>query len=155
MICVGKLKEKFYIEAVAEYSKRLSGYCKLQITELPEERLPKEPSPAQIESALSKEGDAILSKIQPRSSLIALCVEGKPRSSEGVAELIETWSQKGEKELVFAIGGSHGMHPKVKEKAWIKLSMSPMTFPHHLVRVMLLEQIYRGFKINEGSSYHK
>ncbi len=155
IICVGKLKEKFYIEGAAEYAKRLSGYCKLTITELPEERLPKDPSPAQIEGALAKEGANLLSKLSPRSSLVAMCVEGKPHSSEQVATLLENWMQSGEKELVFAIGGSHGLHPSVKQKAFVKLSMSPMTFPHHLARVMLLEQVYRGFKIIEGSGYHK
>lgn len=155
IICVGKLKEKFYLDAAAEYVKRLSAYCKLQITELPEERLPKEPSNAQIEGALAKEAEAILAKIPPRSSLIALCVEGRLKSSEELAQLMSTWSNRGEKQLAFVIGGSYGLHPEVKARAWAKLSMSPMTFPHHLARVMLLEQIYRGFKILEGSTYHK
>ena len=91
----------------------------------------------------------------PSASLVALCVEGKLRSSEEVARLLADWSQNSAKHLVFLIGGSYGLHPSIKAQAWVKLSMSPMTFPHHLARVMLLEQIYRGFKINEGSSYHK
>ena len=155
LICVGKLKEKFYLEACAEYVKRLSGYCKLQVVELPEERLPQNPSQGQIDAALEKEADAIRAKLPPSDSLVALCVEGKLRSSEEVARLLADWSQNSAKHLVFLIGGSYGLHPSIKAQAWVKLSMSPMTFPHHLARVMLLEQIYRGFKINEGSSYHK
>ena len=155
LICVGKLKEKFYTEAAAEYAKRLSAYCRLTITELPEERLPKNPTPAQIEAALAREGAAILAKCPARSSLVALCVEGKLRSSEELAQLLSTWERRGERQLTFVTGGSYGLHPTVKAAAWASLSMSPMTFPHHLARVMLLEQIYRGFKINEGSSYHK
>ena len=155
LICVGKLKEKFYLEACAEYVKRLSGYCKLQVVELPEERLPQNPSQGQIDAALEKEADAIRAKLPPSASLVALCVEGKLRSSEEVARLLADWSQNSAKHLVFLIGGSYGLHPSFKAQAWVKLSMSPMTFPHHLARVMLLEQIYRGFKINEGSSYHK
>ena len=155
LICVGKLKEKFYLEACAEYVKRLSGYCKLQVVELPEERLPQNPSQGQIDAALEKEADAIRAKLPPSASLVALCVEGKLRSSEEVARLLADWSQNSAKHLVFLIGGSYGLHPSIKAQAWVKLSMSPMTFPHPLARVMLLEQIYRGFKINEGSSYHK
>ena len=155
LICVGKLKEKFYIEACGEYVKRLSAYCKLQITELPEERLPQAPSRAQIDAALEREAAAIRAKLPPSASLVALCVEGKLRSSEELARLMDDWSQNSAKHLVFLIGGSYGLHPSIKAEAWVKLSMSPMTFPHHLARVMLLEQIYRGFKINEGSSYHK
>ena len=155
LICVGKLKEKFYIEACGEYVKRLSAYCKLQITELPEERLPQAPSRAQIDAALEREAAAIRAKLPPSASLVALCVEGKLRSSEELARLMDDWSQNSAKHLVFLIGGSYGLHPSIKAEAWVKLSMSPMTFPHHLARVMVLEQIYRAFKINEGSSYHK
>ena len=155
LLCVGKLKEAFYAEAAAEYVKRLSRYCKLEIVELPEERLPGDPSPAQIDAALAKEAEAIRGKLPPASSLVALCVEGKMRSSEELAQLMATWANRGEKRLVFLIGGSHGLHGSLKAQAWARLSMSPMTFPHHLARVMLLEQIYRGFKIQEGSPYHK
>jgi len=138
LICVGKLKEKFYQEAAAEYAKRLKGYCKLSIVELAEQRLSKNPSLGEIQGALEKEGDAIRSKIPPNSSVIALAVEGTMRSSEELAAM-----------------GSYGLHPSVKAGAWAALSMSPMTFPHHLARVMLLEQIYRAFKIQEGADYHK
>ena len=155
LICVGKLKEKFYLDACAEYMKRLSPYCKLTLTELPEVKLPQSPSLGEITAALDKEGDAIRAKIPPNSSVVALCVEGKTRSSEELADLVRTWEQNAAKHLVFVIGGSYGLHPSIKAEAWVRLSMSPMTFPHHLARVMVLEQIYRAFKINEGSSYHK
>ena len=155
IICVGKLKEKFYADAVAEYVKRLSRFCKLEIIELPEERLPDDPSQAQIYAALAKEADAIRAKIPAGASIIAMCVEGKPRSSEELAQLMAQSANRGESHLVFLIGGSFGMHPSIKTQAAVKLSMSPMTFPHHLLRVMLLEQIYRGYQINAGTRYHK
>ena len=155
ILCVGKLKEKFYMEAAAEYVKRLGGYCRLTLTELPEERLPKSPSRAQIDAALEKEAAAIRAKLPPNSSLVALCVEGKLRSSEDLARMVADWSLGSAKHLAFLIGSSYGLHPSLKGQAWVKLSMSPMTFPHHLARVMLLEQVYRAFKINEGSDYHK
>ena len=155
LLCVGKLKEPFYTQAAAEYAKRLSAYCKLSLVELPEERLPKDPSQAQIDAALAREADAIRAKLPPRCGLVALCVEGRMRSSEELAQLVGTWEQSSAKHLVFLIGGSYGLHPSIKAEAQVKLSMSPMTFPHHLARVMLLEQIYRAFKIREGSSYHK
>lgn len=155
VLCVGKLKEKFYADAAAEYVKRLSRYCRLNIIELPEERLPEDPSPALIDAALAKEADAIRAKLPPSSSVIALCVEGRMRSSEELAHLMAAWANQGEKHLVFLIGGSFGLHPSIKAEAWAQLSMSPMTFPHHLARVMLLEQIYRAYQINAGTKYHK
>ena len=154
LICVGKLKEKFYKDACAEYSKRLSPYCKLTVVEIPEVKLSKDPTLGEITVALSKEGDAIRAKLPPSSRVAALCIEGKLCSSEELARMIPAASSQ-EKHLVFLIGGSRGLHPSVKAEARERLSMSPMTFPHHLARVMLLEQIYRAFKINEGSSYHK
>lgn len=155
IICVGKLKEKFYAAAVAEYEKRLTAFCKLSILELPEERLPDNPSPALIQAALAKEGEAILQKLPKNPLIIALCVEGKPLSSEALAEKLSSWMVAGHSNLVFLIGGSFGLSPVVKEKATLKLSLSAMTWPHHLARVMLLEQIYRGFMITQGSNYHK
>ncbi len=159
LLCVGKLKEKFYAEAAAEYAKRLSRYCKLEIVELAEERLPEDPSPAQIDAALAREAEAIRKKLPPSSRLIALCVEGRLRSSEELAQTMAAWAagvDNGlEKRLVFLIGGSFGLHESIKAEAWTKLSMSPMTFPHHLARVMLLEQIYRACQINAGTKYHK
>ena len=155
IICVGKLKEKFYAEASAEYIKRLSRFCKLEILELPEDRLPDDPSPAQIEAALSKEADNIRAKLPASAYIIAMCVEGKTRSSEELARLMADSANQGASHVVFLIGGSFGLHPSVKELATVRLSMSPMTFPHHLARVMLLEQIYRAYQINAGSKYHK
>ena len=155
IICVGKLKEKFYADAVSEYVKRLSRFCKLDIVELPEERLPDDPSQAQIDAALLRESEAIRGKIPAGAHVIAMCVEGKERSSEELARLMAESANRGESHLVFLIGGSFGMHPSIKAQAAVKLSMSPMTFPHHLLRVMLLEQIYRGYQINAGTRYHK
>ena len=155
VICVGKLKEKFYAEAAAEYAKRLSRYCKLEIVELPEQRLPDTPSPAEIQQAAAKEADAIRAKIPPSSYIVALCIEGRLHSSEELARRLNTWSNRSEKRLVFLIGGSYGLHPSLKNEAGVQLSMSPMTFPHHLARVMLLEQLYRSFQILEGGKYHK
>ena len=155
ILCEGKLTEKFYADAVSEYSKRLSRFCKLDIVELNEERLPEGPSPAQVEAALSKEADAIRAKLPPAAMVIALCVEGRQRSSEELARLMADSASRGASHLVFLIGGSFGLHPSVKELAAVKLSMSPMTFPHHLARVMLLEQIYRAYQINAGTKYHK
>ena len=155
IICVGKLKEKFYLEGAAEYAKRLSGYCKLQLIELPEERLPSDPSPAQIQAALAKEAQAVRERIPKGAAVVALCVEGKPLSSPQLARRLEQWVTGGANTLVFLIGSSYGMDPTLKQLAKLRLSMSPMTFPHHLARVMLLEQLYRCFKIQEGSDYHK
>ena len=155
IICVGKMKEKFYIEAAAEYVKRLSRFCRLEIVELPEDRLPDDPSQAQIDAALAKEAEAIRAKLPASCYIIAMCVEGKTRSSEELARLMEDSVHQGGSHLVFLIGGSFGLHPSVKALASFKLSMSPMTFPHHLARVMLLEQVYRGYQINNGSKYHK
>ena len=155
VLCVGKLKERFYIDAAAEYAKRLSRYCKLEITELAEERLPEDPSPAQIQAALAKEAAAIRAKIPPSAQVIALCIEGELHSSESLARLMDTWSNRGGSHLVFLIGGSFGLDPGLKEEAAARISMSPMTFPHHLARVMLLEQIYRAYQISAGTKYHK
>lgn len=155
LLCVGKLKEKFYLEASGEYLKRLTPYCKLTLIELPEEKLPPNPSQAQIQGALEREAVAIRAKLPPNVSLVALCVEGRLRSSEELSGLLRTWEHNSAKHLAFIIGGSHGLAQELKADAWVRLSMSPMTFPHHLARVMVLEQIYRAFKINEGSAYHK
>ena len=155
LICVGKLKEKFYKDACAEYIKRLSPYCKLTLMELPEVKLPQKPSLGEISAALEKEGEAIRAKIPPSSRVVALCVEGRMRSSEELPQMFPVPGRSRDKHMVFVVGGSYGLHPSIKAEANVQLSMSPMTFPHHLARVMLLEQIYRAFKIQEGSSYHK
>lgn len=155
IICVGKLKEKFYLAAAEEYAKRLGRSCKLNLTELPEERLPEKPSPAQIDAALSREAEAIRGRLPRGGVLAAMCVEGRLISSEELAQRFSDWTVGGCSQITFLIGGSFGLHQSVKSQADLRLSMSPMTFPHHLARVMLLEQIYRAFQINEGSRYHK
>lgn len=153
VLCVGKLKERFYAEAVSEYAKRLGRYCKLDLVELAEQRLPESPTPAEVERALAREAEAIRERIPSGAWVIALCIEGKLYASEKLSGLLETWGR--ERRLVFLIGGSFGLHPSLKAQAHARLSMSPMTFPHHLARVMLLEQLYRGFQIQEGGKYHK
>ena len=155
LICVGKLKEKFYKDACAEYVKRLSPYCRLTVVEIPEAKLSKDPTLGEITNALAKEGEAIRAKIPSGSRVAALCVEGRLCSSEELAQMLPALGNSPDKHMVFIIGGSYGLHPSVKAEADIQLSMSPMTFPHHLARVMLLEQVYRAFQINGGSRYHK
>ena len=155
VICAGKLKERFYTDAAAEYLKRLSRSCKAEVIELPEERLPEAPSPAEIEAALSREADAVRGKLPQGCLLIALCVEGKLCSSEALAAFLAESAVRGGSHVVFLIGSSVGLRPSLKAMAAKRLSLSPMTFPHHLARVMLLEQIYRAYQINSGSRYHK
>lgn len=155
LFCVGKLKEKHFAAACAEYEKRLGAFCKLTITELPETRLPEDPSQAQIDAALEKEAALLFQKLPKGAKVIALCVEGKLLSSQDLAAQLEKWTVEGASSLALVIGGSFGLHPSVKERAQLRLSMSPMTFPHHLARVMALEQLYRAFSINGGSRYHK
>ena len=155
VICVGKLKEKFYIEAVAEYEKRLQRHCKLTVTELTEQRLSDIPSDAEIKKALAAEADAIREKLPKGGAVIAMCIEGKELSSPALAEKVQQLALNGASQLTFLIGGSVGLDESLKKKADLRLSMSPMTFPHHLARIMLLEQIYRAYQILSGSKYHK
>lgn len=155
IICVGRLKEKFYADASAEYLKRLSSYCKTEITELSEAKRPSSVSDAGTTAALLKEAEAILGKIPAGAFTVSMCIEGRQTDSVGFAELIKDASVSGRSSLCFIIGGSDGLHQSVKDRSDLCLSMSKMTFPHHLARVMLLEQIYRGFKINGGGKYHK
>lgn len=155
LIAMGKLKEKFYLDAAAEYEKRLKGYCRFTLLELPEARLPENPSPAEITAGLEKEAELIFTKIPKGSWLCTLTPEGKLLSSEALAEKMHSVKVSGKSSLCFLIGSSFGMSPRVKEKADFKLSMSPMTFPHHLARVMVLEQIYRAEAIQAGTKYHK
>lgn len=154
-ICVGRMRERFYTEAFHEYVKRLQSYCKLQLAEPAEVKLGDSPSAREINAALDKEADEILAAIPEGSYVVALCVEGKELPSEAMAQLLAQRESSGKPKLCFIIGGSYGLSPKVKARADLKLSMSQMTFPHHLARVMLIEQLYRGFKIKEGSQYHK
>ena len=155
LLCVGKLKEKHFTAACEEYQKRLSAFCKLTVTELPEVRLPENPSQAQIDGALEKEGAAILAKLPKGGKLVALCVEGDLLSSPALARQIETLAASGCSRLCFLIGGSCGLDASLKASAGLRLSMSEMTFPHHLARVMLAEQLYRAFTIINGEKYHK
>ena len=144
LICVGKMRERFYIDAFAEYRKRLQMLCRLELVEPAEQRLPDDPSAAEIAAALEKEGQEILRAIPPDAYLVALCVEGKQMPSEGMAELIRARENSGKPKLCFVIGGSYGLAPAIKARADRRLSMSQMTFPHHLARVMLIEQLYRA-----------
>lgn len=153
-ITLGKLKEKYLRDAVDEYTKRLSRYCKLDIVELSPVNLPDNPSQSEIDIALSKEAEIIEKRMPQNSVVAALCVEGKQFSSEDLADFVEKNTDSG-KNMCFIIGSSYGLGNIIKQRADLKLSLSRMTFPHQLFRVMLLEQIYRAFKINEGSTYHK
>ena len=155
LICMGKLKEKFYLTAAAEYEKRLKGYCSFKLLELPEHRLPEDPSPAEIQAGLEKEADLILSKIPKGAWFCVLTPEGKIISSEDLAAKMKDVKNSGKSSACFLIGSSFGMAQRIKDKADFKLSMSKMTFPHHLARIMVLEQLYRSEAIQAGSKYHK
>lgn len=155
LITIGKLKEKFYISATEEYTKRLGAYCRFKLLELPEHRLPEDPSPAEISAGLEKEAELILSKIPKGAWLCVFTPEGKELSSEGFAQKLSEVKISGKSAACFLIGSSFGMAQRIKDKADFKLSMGKMTFPHHLARVMVLEQIYRAEAIQAGSKYHK
>lgn len=155
LICTGKLKEKFYISAMDEYSKRLSTLCRFECIELAEQRLPDSPSEKNISDALQKEALEIRKNIPSDAYVICMCVEGKQISSESFSTLIAQQALAGKSKICFIIGSSYGLASELKKQADFKLSLSPMTFPHHLARVILAEQIYRAFKIQEGSRYHK
>lgn len=155
LVCVGKMKERFFKDAFEEYAKRLSAYCRFECAELNEYRLGDDPSDKEIASAMDKEAVDVLKSIPADAYVVALCVEGRQMPSESMARLIRERENSGKPRLCFVIGGSYGLSPEVKARADLRLSMSEMTFPHHMARVMLAEQIYRGFKINEGSKYHK
>jgi len=155
VLTVGKLKEKFYLSACEEYLKRLKAYGGCTLVELPECRLPEDPSPAEIRAGLAKEAEEIKKRI-PKGAWFCVCTpEGKGLSSEELAETFRQVKNNGKSSLCFLIGSSFGIDPSVKAMADFRLSMSKMTFPHHLFRVMLLEQIYRAEAIQAGSKYHK
>ncbi|MDO4458606.1 MAG: 23S rRNA (pseudouridine(1915)-N(3))-methyltransferase RlmH [Clostridia bacterium] len=155
IICVGNLKEKYWRDAIAEYSKRLSAFCKFDIHEINEVKLPDNPGEKDISKALAEEGRQILKIAQDaRCKIFPLVIEGKMQSSENLAKMIEQEAVMGTSAIAFVIGSSHGLCDEVK-KAGRGISMSPMTFPHQLARVMLCEQIYRAFSINAGTRYHK
>ena len=155
LICVGRLREKFYIEAFNEYARRLGAYCKFECVELNEIKLGDNPSDKEIANALLKDSADIEKAIPKDAYVIAMCVGAKQLKSEQLAEKISGLALSGRGKICFIIGGSFGMAESVKQRADMRLGMSEMTFPHHLARVMLAEQIYRSFKINEGSRYHK
>ena len=155
LIRVGKLRERFYIDAFNEYARRLSAYCKFECVELNETKLGDKPSDKEIENALVRESADIEKAIPKDAYVIAMCVGAKQLKSEELAQKINSIALSGRGKICFIIGGSFGMAESVKQRADMRLGMSEMTFPHHLARVMLTEQIYRSFKIIEGSRYHK
>jgi len=155
IITVGKLKEKYLKEAVSEYSKRLSKYCKLEIIEVPDEKAPETMSRAEEEAVKQKEGQAVLKHVKSDTYVVALAIDGKMLSSEDFSQFINDLGIRGKSNIAFIIGGSLGLSDEVLRRADYKLSFSPMTFPHQLMRVILLEQIYRGYKIMRGEVYHK
>lgn len=155
LIAMGKLKERFYLSACEEYRKRMQAYCSFKIIELPESRLPDAPSLGDISSGLEKEADQILARIPKNAWLCVLTPEGKLLSSEDLAKKLSETKLSGKGSACFLIGSSFGISQRIKEMAHFKLSMSPMTFPHHLARVMVLEQLYRAESIQAGSKYHK
>ena len=154
ILCIGKLKEAYWREACTEYAKRLRAFCNFTITELPESRLPDNPSQALIDKALEEEGEKLLASAKG-SALIPLCIEGKELDSPSLARKMGEMASQGTSSVSFVIGSSFGLSPKVKKAGALRLSMSPMTFPHQLMRVILLEQIYRGYRIICGEPYHK
>ena len=155
LICVGKVKEKFYVDAIKEYSKRLGAYTSLEIIEVPDEKTPDKASEAINLQIKEKEGNAILSKVKQNDFVMLLDVKGKMYSSEELSELIENYMIDGKSEFVFIIGGSLGVSHQVKQRANTHISFTKMTFPHQLMRVIFLEQIYRSFKIMKNEPYHK
>lgn len=154
IICIGKIKEQFYTDAVNEYKKRMLRFADLNIIELPDEKIPDNPSKKEQEIIKTREGNKILSKLPSQSFIITLCVEGKTLSSEELAKTIEN-AYLTHSNITFIIGGSLGLSDEVKSKSDLRLSFGRMTLPHQLMRVVLTEQIYRTFMINSGGTYHK
>lgn len=155
IICIGKLKEKYWDDAIKEYSKRLKRFANLEILELKEARLPENASKADEEKVKELEGEEILKKIKKSTYVITLEIKGESLSSEELAKKIQDLGLEGKADITFVIGGSLGLSGQVSERADFKLSFSKMTFPHQMMRVILLEQIYRSFKINSNETYHK
>jgi 23S rRNA (pseudouridine1915-N3)-methyltransferase len=155
IISVGKIKEKYFKNAISEYSKRLSRYCKLSFIEVPDEKAPESLSEIEMENIKDKEGQGILKNIKEGTYVIALDIKGKMMTSEELATKLDTLGIQGKSSIAFIIGGSLGLSKNVLNRADFKLSFSPMTFPHQLMKVVLLEQVYRGFRINRGEPYHK
>ena len=155
LLTVGKLKEKFYMAAVEEYAKRLSAYCKFRLVELPENRLPENPNPSEIAAGLAAEAERIFAAIPKGAWCCVLTPEGTELSSEALADKLRTVKNDGKSAACFLIGSSFGMDVSVKKRADFRLSFGPMTFPHHLMRVMAIEQLYRAESIQAGAKYHK
>ncbi|MFV0464908.1 MAG: 23S rRNA (pseudouridine(1915)-N(3))-methyltransferase RlmH [Lachnospiraceae bacterium] len=155
IICVGKIKEKFYKEAIEEFQKRLGRYCKLAISEVPDEKTPDRASLSEENQIRAKEGDRILKQLPNDGYVIALCIDGKQRDSADLSKYLDSLAANGKGHIVFVIGGSIGLAKEVIERADEQLSFSVMTFPHQLMRVILLEQIYRSFRISNNEPYHK
>lgn len=155
LLCVGKLKEVYWRDACAEYEKRLGAFCRFRLIEVAEERLPDNPSPAQIAATVEAEGKRLLDQLPKDCAVVPLCIEGKEMDSPMLANRMQKWAVDGISHIAFVIGGSWGLSEAVKSRAALRLSMSPMTFPHQLARVMVLEQVYRAFQISTGGKYHK
>lgn len=155
IICVGKQKERYWRDACNEYEKRLRAFCKFSIIEVDEEKTADNPNDSQILHILDCEGKRILKKIDKSAKVIVLCIEGRIVSSQELSYIMDTTAIEGISNISFVIGGSWGLSEEVKERGSVKLSMSKMTFPHQLARVMVCEQIYRGFQILSGGKYHK
>ena len=156
LICIGKMNAKYFAEGVAEYQKRLAAFAAFRIIELPEEKIEeKNASDAVVKKALEKEGKAILSNVRKGAAIVAMCIEGGTLSSEQFADKLSKWMGSGVSHISVLIGGSCGLDESLKKSAQLRLSMSPMTFPHHLARVMVLEQLYRALNIASGGKYHK
>ncbi|MBG9587980.1 23S rRNA (pseudouridine(1915)-N(3))-methyltransferase RlmH [Cytobacillus firmus] len=155
IITVGKLKEKYLKQGIDEYLKRLSAYAKMDIIEVPDEKAPEELSETEMIQVKQKEGERILAKIHPDAHVIALAIEGKMKSSEELADTLDKLATYGKSKIAFVIGGSLGLSQEVLQRADDKLSFSKMTFPHQLMKLILLEQVYRAFRINRGEPYHK
>lgn len=155
ILAVGKLKEKYWKQAISEYEKRLSAYSKIEIIEVPDEKAPENMSDKEIEQVKEKEGQRLLAKIKPQATVITLEIQGKMLSSEGLAEEMQRRMTQGQSDFVFVIGGSNGLHEDVLQRSNYALSFSKMTFPHQMMRVVLIEQVYRAFKIMRYEAYHK
>jgi 23S rRNA (pseudouridine1915-N3)-methyltransferase len=155
IITIGKLKEKYLKQGIDEYLKRLGAYAKVGVVELPDEKAPEQLSDAEMFQVKQKEGERILAKISDDTHVIALAIEGKQRSSEQLASEIDKLATYGKSKIAFVIGGSLGLSDEVMKRANDTLSFSKMTFPHQLMRLILLEQVYRAFRINRGEPYHK
>ncbi|MDQ0157855.1 23S rRNA (pseudouridine(1915)-N(3))-methyltransferase RlmH [Robertmurraya andreesenii] len=155
IITVGKLKEKYLKQGIDEYLKRLSSYAKIEILEVSDEKAPEELSAVEMEQVKQKEGERILSKLHPDTYVIALAIDGKQKSSEELADSLDKLATYGKSKIAFVIGGSLGLSSEVLQRADERLSFSKMTFPHQLMRLILVEQVYRAFRINRGEPYHK